>query len=368
MRKHHMCFITEVDLDEVGGAATNDLKTLRSLRKLGYVDVIYLQKTKYRPVWRALSKFVLGILKTLPKPYSVYFSRGLITSFILVFLRFVHHKKIVHQALSVPLASTEVAFSTYYNKIELLVRYVLFRFLERMMLPRVDAVTIAEDYYSKELCDVGVRDDKIHVVHFYLEEDFFKQPIKLDVDKSFKFCYIGRFHMYHDLLLLIQAFERLVRSKNDVQLLLVGDGPLRPNVEREIKKHKLKDQIKLLGKLPHSVVPSLLSEVDCFVLLVRARGMPISLLEAAAAGKPIITARRDTDISLNRYFEHEKQIYRIDEISVATIEKAMKLLYENSELRKRLASEARKVAKQYFSESVTIGEFQTLLQNLSGRH
>jgi len=283
---------------------------------------------------------------------------------MLVLFKPVHHKKIVHQALSVPLPSNEVALLTYFNRMELILRYVLFRFLERIVLPRVDAVTVADSYYSKELRDVGVVDNKIHVVHFYVEDDFFKQPIKLDVGESFKFCYTGGFHVYHAMLPLIQAFDQLSQSKTDIQLVLVGDGPLRPRVEREIEARKLKDRIKLLGKLPHSVLPSLLSDMDCFVFLNRAPGMPISLLEAVAAGKPMITARRGKDISFYRYFEHKKQIYFIDEISAVAVERAMRLLYEDSELRNRIAKEAKKVAEQCFSEFVTVRELQTLLHRV----
>ena len=321
-----ICFVTEVDHDrETAGAITSDLKTINCLKKFGDVDYIFLKRKKYRSLWSALLAFIFEILKSFSKPYSVYFSRGLVISLILFFFKPVHRRKIVHQSFSVPLASSEVKYLGY-NSCESFVRYCLFRFLEKMVLPRVDVVTVGAQEYVAELKRVGVREDKIEVVSFYVEDEFFNQPLRFGTSETFSLCYSGSFHRYHNLVPLIEAFELLDKNGKKVELLLIGDGVQRPDIEREVRNRKLMDKIRFAGRVPHLSLPRLLSNVDAFVLLMWKSGISTSLLEAAAAGKAIITLRRKEDTTLDRYFRHKEQIFMVNTLSPIEIAEAMELL------------------------------------------
>lgn len=364
MQSRCICHVTEVDLDEeVGGAMTNDMKMICALRKLGDVDIIYLQKRKCRSMAAALLLFGIQILRSLSNPYMVYFSRGLFPSFILLLLRPFHGKKLVHQALSVPFPSGDVKYFPH-NKLESFVRFCLFRFLERIVPPKVDMITVAAEDYSLPLMKADVKKCNIEVVPFYVEDDFFQQPIKSGADESFKFCYVGLFHLYHGLLPLVEAFELFNPPEKSIKLLLVGDGPQRPRVEREVVRRRLRGKIEFAGIVPHSSLPSFLSKTDCFILFSHASAIPIGLLEAAAAGKAIITLRRKEDGALSRYFRHGKEIYMVNTFSASEIAKALDLLYENSELRYNLAQGARKVAERYFSEDATLHQLRRLIDSL----
>ena len=357
-----ICYVTEVDLDEVGGAITNDKKTIYCLRKFGTVDIIYLKRRKFKSTIAALLLYTLNVFQSLSKNYNTYFSRGLISCFLLTLLKPFHKSKVVHQTLSVPLASGEVRHLGF-SRLESLIRNCLFIFLERFALPKADIVTVAAIDYARELIEIGVVRDKIHVVTFYVENEFFKQSIK-KTNGIFTFCYVGRFHMYHDLSALIQAFE-LVSDLKNTQLIMVGNGPLRPNIENEVLQRKLTDKVKTIGMIPHSSVPSFLSKVDAFVYLSRKSGLSTSMLEAAAAGKAIIVLNIKEDQTLNRFFRHEKEIYLVNVFSPQNIAEAMRLLHDNSQLRNKIAEGAKRVTQRYFSEEVTLAQLQTLLGPLS---
>lgn len=362
MYNNHICYVTEVDLDEVGGAITNDKKTINCLRKLADVDVVFLQRRRFKSTLAALLLFTLQVSRSLSKKYTVYFSRGLISCFLLILLKPFHRSKVVHQTLSVPLASTEVKHLGF-GRFESFIRYSLFIFLERLALLRADMITVAATDYARELIRIGVNKDKIHIVTFYVEDEFFRQPTKQAVG-VFTFCYIGRFHMYHDLSALIQAFE-LVSSLKNTQLTIVGNGPLRPIIEKEVAQRRLVEKVEFVGMIPHSLVPSFLSKVDTFVYLSRKSGLSTSMLEAAAAGKAIITLNINEDKTLNRFFKHEKEIYLVNVFSPQSIAEAMKLLHDDPQLRNRLAEGAKSAAKRYFSEEVTLTQLQTLVNSLS---
>ena len=356
-----ICYVTEVDLDEIGGAITNDMKMIRCLRKLGDVDTIHFQRRRCRSMMVALFLYAIQILRSISKPYAVYFSRGLVSSFLVMVCKPFFNAKVVHQALSVPLASKEVAYLVH-DRFESFIRYYIFSFLERIVLPHVDVITVADDSYAKELVEIGVEKGKIKTIPFYVENEFFKQPIKRG-GKVFKICYVGRFHVYHDLSILIEAFELASRSLGNIQLVLVGDGPLRPEVDKEIRQRGLVGKVEMVGMIPHVLVPSLLSRMDSFVYLIHKSGLSTSLLEAAAAGKAIITLRRKGDSILSRYFKHGKDIYMVNTSSASEIAKAFELLYEDSQLRDTMARGARSVAERHFSEDITLSKLQQLMDS-----
>lgn len=360
-----ICFVTVADLDRQGvGGVTNDQQMLQCLKELGDVDVMYLQRKKYRCTGLALMVFFLRILKSFFKQYDVYFSRGLITSFLLCVFRWLpswKHKKILHRSLSVPLASSEVEFLKY-GKLESTIRYYTFRLMERFVYSRVDLITIAAENYARELLSVGVRKGKIHVVHFHADDDFFKNPLKKEENEIFTFCYVGGFHLYQDLTSVLEAFERFSKDRAKVKLLLVGDGPMRPLLEREVETKKLQGKIKFMGKIPHFSLPSLLSEVDCFISLTRKPGMSISILEAAASGKAVITLAKKGDATLSHFFRHGKEMFYVNSIEPQEIAEAMETLYTDRRLRRVLAKGAREVAQFHFSKEVPIKQLETLMQ------
>ena len=361
----HLCFVTEVDLTKIGGAVTTDQRMIHCLSKLGSVNVVYMQKTRFKSMTLALLVFMFMLLKNLSKHHKVYFSRGLFPSTILLLLRPFGHYKILHHALSVPLPSREVYFLPH-SVFETIIRYHFFRFLERYTLPKVDGIIVASPEYQDILADFGVEKTKIQVIPFTVEDAFFKQPLKEELGEIFSFCYAGRFHLYHVLVPLVQAFELAVQKGVNAELLLVGDGPLRSQVDKEAAHRNLLSKVKFTGMIPHDAFPSFLSKVDCFVLMSRAPGMPIGILEAAAAAKAIVTLNRKNDEALRRYFTHEKDIYLVETCSPTQIANAMQVLYEDSQLRRTLAQGARKVAVQHFSEQAVVPKLQGIINKELG--
>jgi glycosyltransferase involved in cell wall biosynthesis len=85
-------------------------------------------------------------------------------------------------------------------------------------------------------------------------------------------------------VVLIEAFAEVARSIPTARLMIAGDGPLRPDLERQIRELSLGDRIALLGV--RNDVPILLAAADAFVLSSNREGLSMSLLEAMRAGKP----------------------------------------------------------------------------------
>lgn len=105
----------------------------------------------------------------------------------------------------------------------------------------------------------------------------------------------------------IKGFEEMLAGFRNVlrhipaKLVLVGDGAYRATVERLIIENGLEGRVLLLGQ--RSDVPNLLKAADLFVFCSRTEGLANSLLEAMAAGLPIVA----TDVPGNRDLIHHGQ-------------------------------------------------------------
>ncbi|HVF13216.1 MAG TPA: glycosyltransferase family 4 protein [Acidimicrobiales bacterium] len=86
---------------------------------------------------------------------------------------------------------------------------------------------------------------------------------------------------------LLRAHRRVVDHRPDAHLVVVGDGPLRAEVEAMVDDLRLRPHVTLLG--PRSDVAALLPGFDVFVLSSRWEGLPRVIVEAMAAGVPVVS-------------------------------------------------------------------------------
>ena len=90
----------------------------------------------------------------------------------------------------------------------------------------------------------------------------------------------------HDLLL--HGFARLLRSRPEAHLLVVGDGPLRENLKRQSAATLPAAQVHFAGYQPEP--ERYLQVMDVFALTSRSEGMPLAVLEAWSAGVPVVAS------------------------------------------------------------------------------
>jgi glycosyltransferase involved in cell wall biosynthesis len=87
---------------------------------------------------------------------------------------------------------------------------------------------------------------------------------------------------------LLAAVARLAEEGRDVRLRLVGDGPLRPALEREARAHGIESRVSFEGWLVEEEVRRVLAGADAFALASFAEGVPVVLMEAMAMEIPCV--------------------------------------------------------------------------------
>jgi glycosyltransferase involved in cell wall biosynthesis len=104
---------------------------------------------------------------------------------------------------------------------------------------------------------------------------------------------IARFHPVKDHATLLRAFARVVDARDDVDLLLVGDGELRRALEQQTRSLGIVGRVRFMGIRPD--VPDILRALDIFALTSCSEAASITLLEAMASALPVVV----TDVGGN---------------------------------------------------------------------
>lgn len=92
-----------------------------------------------------------------------------------------------------------------------------------------------------------------------------------------------------DHFTLLRAFALVAAEIPGAELQIAGDGPLRDQLVEFTKELNLADRVIFLGALPHAA--QFLGQLDIFVLSSLNEGLPLALLEAMAAGLPVVSTR-----------------------------------------------------------------------------
>lgn len=121
---------------------------------------------------------------------------------------------------------------------------------------------------------------------------------ELGLNGKFVVGHVGRFHEAKNHGFLLDVFAKIAAARPDAMLLLVGDGELRGEIERKIATLGLKDRVVLTGN--RSDVFRLLQAMDLFLFPSLWEGLPVTVVEAQAAGLPcLISDRITTDVDLS---------------------------------------------------------------------
>lgn len=106
---------------------------------------------------------------------------------------------------------------------------------------------------------------------------------KLGIHKdAFVLGHVGRFSEVKNHKFLLEVFEKIAEIDSDSILLLIGQGPTMEEMQRLVSMKQLNTNVKFLGL--RSDVPDLLQAMDAFVLPSLYEGVPLSIIEAQAAG------------------------------------------------------------------------------------
>ena len=131
--------------------------------------------------------------------------------------------------------------------------------------------------------------EKLEVAPLGVDPEVFAPRPSRPTNDTFEILCVGRLVPAKGQLILLGAVDQLVKSKRNVRLRLVGGGPDRKSLEREVAKRGLGEHVIFEGMINQDQIRELFYKADVFALPSFAEGIPVALMEAMAMGIPCIT-------------------------------------------------------------------------------
>ena len=226
------------------------------------------------------------------------------------------------------------------------------RMLDKKVQAASVVVTISD--YNKELiieeCGEKFR-EKIKVIRCGTDLDLFAPPFEKDSETQLRIVCVASFEEVKGHTWLVKACELLKTWGIDFVCHLIGEGPIRRHIEREISEARLDRQFVLHGGLARQDVIDLLRSVHVQVLPSvptqngKREGIPVVLMEGMACGLPVISSNLS---GIPELVEHERSGILTEPRDYLALAQALKRLYEDKELRRTMGRNGRaKVAEQF---------------------
>ncbi|EIW00666.1 glycosyltransferase [Thermoanaerobacter siderophilus] len=177
--------------------------------------------------------------------------------------------------------------------------------------------------------------------------------------EDFLFVNIARLAPQKNQALLIEAFAKGPAKHDNSKLIIVGNGEERERLEEITKLHRLEKKVYFLGI--RTDIPDILNASDVFVLSSDWEGNPLSVMEAMAAGRPVIA----TSVGgVPELIQNNITGILVPPKNVNAFSKAMLMLIENKDLCQKLGEKAKEVAEKEFDISVMVKKYEKLYESL----
>jgi glycosyltransferase involved in cell wall biosynthesis len=178
--------------------------------------------------------------------------------------------------------------------------------------------------------------------------------------------FVGGFQPWHGIELIIEAFRKISVTNHTTQLVLVGDGPLRLELQNKAQSLVVENKVVFTGRVNHADIGKLLRLAD--IAIIYHRGIsaeivetPLKLFEYMAAGKAIVAPAVP---NMRRILTDRVNALLVPPDSPEALAEACIELLEDQKLRTDLGTAARKEAVEKHSWDRAVRELETILYNI----
>lgn len=217
---------------------------------------------------------------------------------------------------------------------------------------------VIQDYYETRL---GVKRGKVQAIESGVDTSVFRNAQGEEIQKELGIPHeatvitcVANLAPNKGQQFLLAAFDEAFQKRQDVFLLLVGEGDEREHLLSQREALASKKQILFLGR--RGDVPNILAASDIFVLPTLFEGMSIAILEAMASGKAIIT----TNIPENKPLIPDDRFGRlVPPQSISELATELTRLERDTALRLTLGKAAQERSQEHFSLEAQVTKLST---------
>ncbi len=175
-------------------------------------------------------------------------------------------------------------------------KMVMRNYFKRRMMPYITHMFVCGEESGDWLFGSENRDRFVQMNNAIDAERFRYSPkiekelrIELGIEKKFVIGHVGRFYSQKNHKFLLEIFQAILKRRPESILILIGDGELKEEVEKEAVRKGIRNHIKFLGV--RSDIDRIMQCLDAFVFPSLFEGLGIVLIEAQAAGVRCYTSK-----------------------------------------------------------------------------
>jgi len=184
---------------------------------------------------------------------------------------------------------------------------------------------------------------------------------ELGLGDEFAVMQVARLDSIKDHATAVRAIKAAARQRPDIRLFIIGDGPERPSIESVIAELGLQNRVTLLGT--RSDVRRLLAAADGFLLTSVSEGIPVTIIEAMAAGVPVVS----TSVGgIPEMLKHETTGLLANTGDAQGLADNLVRLADDGPLQMRLSAAAKARAEAKFSEYQMLAAYCQIYDSMVG--
>ena len=237
--------------------------------------------------------------------------------------------------------------------------------LDRMVLKKFNALAAVSDTVTERLRDLGVAAEKIKTIANGIDVQAFERARPLAVVQGESGPTIGivaRLDLQKGFEYLLRAVIDLRKTFGGLNLVIVGEGPDRPKIERMIERFGLQANVFLAGQ--QTDMPGAYAAMDIFVLPSLNEGLPMTILEAMAACKPVVATRVG---AVPRVIKHGENGLLVDPGDSNGLRDAVATLLSDPERCRRMGVQAHEWVKRNFTSQGMALKYREMYDEVLGR-
>jgi glycosyltransferase involved in cell wall biosynthesis len=266
----------------------------------------------------------------------------------------------LYGAVAARMAGVPVVVTTEHGKN--LWKNAYHRWIERALVSRIAdmRICVSEDVLCIRRDREGIPSEKLIYVPNGTE---IPAPIIRKNSKPVMIGSVGRFIEAKDYPTLIKAAAILRDSGREFRLYILGDGPTRPHLERDIAALELQSMVHLPGF--QCDIGNWLTQFDVFVMSSIREGLPLALLEGMAYGLPIVATRVG---GIPNSVEHGREGILVEPRNPDALAAALQMLIDDFSKRCEFGERARQRAMREFSIQTVCKQHIELYETIWSRN